>query len=249
MSIDEKGFQFIPWQITNPDDLPAGHPPAVSEMVAVNIGLEKDARKDRPRTCQPWRCISLRGEEMDSERNRVCPVELANSLDNRIRRWLQNPQKILAPYIREGMTVLDIGCGPGFFSVDIAKMVGKTGRVISADLQSGMLEKLRNKIKGTVLEGRIKLVKCDKDKVNVVDKVDLILAFFMVHEVPDKGAFFLELKKILNKNGQLLLIEPRLFHVSEKEFRETTVLAEGAGFKIYQGPKLPFSWSAVLRNA
>ena len=249
MSIDERGFQFFAQQITNPDDLPAALPLAISEMVAGNIGREKEARKDHPRTCQPGRCISLQGEEMDSERNRVCPVELANSLDNRIRRWLQNPQKILAPYIREGMTVLDIGCGPGFFSVEIAKRVGKSGRVISADLQSGMLEKLRNKIKGTELEDRIKLVKCDKDKVNVVDKVDLILAFFMVHEVPDKGAFFLELKNILNENGLFLLIEPKLFHVSEKAFRETTVLAEGAGFKIYQGPKLPFSWSAVLRNA
>ncbi len=186
---------------------------------------------------------------MKSERNRVCPVELANSLDNRIRRWLQNPQKILAPYIREGMTVLDIGCGPGFFSVEIAKMVGKSGRVISADLQDGMLEKVRNKIKGSELEGRIKLVKCDRDKVNVLDKVDLILAFYMVHEIPDKGSFFRELKDILNENGGLLLIEPKLFHVSEKEFRQTTALAEGAGFRIYQGPKLRFSWSAVLKNA
>jgi hypothetical protein len=47
-----------------------------------------------------------------SDRNKhVCPVELAGSLDNKIRRWLQNPQKILASYLKEGMTVLDIGCG------------------------------------------------------------------------------------------------------------------------------------------
>ena len=54
---------------------------------------------------------------MDNERNRVCPVELANSFDSKIRKWLQNPRKILSPYIKEGMTVLDIGCGPGFFSM------------------------------------------------------------------------------------------------------------------------------------
>ena len=70
----------------------------------------------------------------------VCPAALAGSLDNRIRRWFQNPQKILSPYIKEGMTVLDIGCGPGFFSVEIAHLVGKTGRVIAADLQEGMLQ-------------------------------------------------------------------------------------------------------------
>lgn len=52
---------------------------------------------------------------MNEVKNRVCPVELAGSLDNKIRKWFQNPQKILAPYIKEGMKVLDIGCGPGFF--------------------------------------------------------------------------------------------------------------------------------------
>ena len=89
---------------------------------------------------------------MSNRRNRVCPVERAGSLDNRIRRWLQNPRKILEPYIKEGMTVLDVGCGPGFFSIEIAQLVGKSGRVIAADLQEGMLQKLRDKIRGTELE-------------------------------------------------------------------------------------------------
>jgi ubiquinone/menaquinone biosynthesis C-methylase UbiE len=186
---------------------------------------------------------------MDSERNRVCPVELAHSLDNRLRRWLQNPQKILIPYIKEGMTVLDIGCGPGFFSLEMAKMVGRNGKVLSADLQEGMLQKLGNKIKGTELDGRIKLVKCDKDKINVSEKVDFILAFYMAHEIPDKNSFFKELKNILNEKGQFLLVEPKLFHVSKKEFEATTSFAENCGFKIYQGPKLIFSWSALLKNA
>jgi len=186
---------------------------------------------------------------MDNEKNRVCPVELAHSLDNKIRRWLQNPQKILAPYVKEGMTVLDIGCGPGFFSIEMAKMVGTSGKVISADLQEGMLQKLGNKIKGTELEEKIKLIKCDKDKINISEKADFILAFYMVHEVPDKNSFFKELKNILNKQGQFLIVEPKLFHVSQKEFELTTKCAENNGFKIYQGPKLHFSWSAILKNA
>ncbi len=70
----------------------------------------------------------------------VCPVALSGSLDNSIRRWLQNPQKILRPYIAEGMTVLDVGCGPGFFSLEMVRMVGKFGRIIAADLQEGMLQ-------------------------------------------------------------------------------------------------------------
>ena len=186
---------------------------------------------------------------MGNKRNHVCPVELAGSLDNRFRRWLQNPAKILGPFVHEGMTVLDVGCGPGFFSVAMAEMVGKTGRVISADLQEGMLQKLRSRIKGTELEDRIELVRCDKDGINVKDKVDLILAFYMVHEVPQKGPFFKELRSLLKEEGQFLLIEPKLFHVSRTDFEATIRLAESAGFTACQGPKLPFSWSAVLRHA
>ncbi len=184
---------------------------------------------------------------MEAERNRVCPVELADSLDSRIRRWLQNPQKILAPYVKEGMKVLDLGCGPGFFSIEIATMVGKSGKVFTADLQDGMLQKVRDKIHGTELEERIQLVKCDKDSINIHDPVDLILAFYMVHEVPDKRSLFKQLKGILNDKGQLLLVEPKLFHVSREEFAATLKLAEENGFKVGQGPRLPFSWSALLR--
>ena len=128
---------------------------------------------------------------MNDNRNRVCPVELASSLDNKIRRWLQNPRIILEPFVKEGMTALDIGCGPGFFSVEIANLVGETGRVFSADLQEGMLTKLRQKIKGTPLETRITTIQCKPDNINVTEKVDFILAFYMVHEVPDKARSFI----------------------------------------------------------
>jgi ubiquinone/menaquinone biosynthesis C-methylase UbiE len=186
---------------------------------------------------------------MENQRNRVCPVELANSLDGRFRRWLQNPQKILSPYVKEGMTVLDIGCGPGFFSVELATLVGSHGKVVSADLQDGMLEKLHNKIRGTELEERFRLVKCDQDKINISEKVDFGLAFFMVHEVPNKELFFTQLKTILNGDGQFLVVEPRLFHVSQKEFVCTTKIAEGTGFAIHPGPRLPLCWSAILKHA
>jgi ubiquinone/menaquinone biosynthesis C-methylase UbiE len=186
---------------------------------------------------------------MEPERNRVCPVELADSLDSRIRRWLQNPGKILAPFVREGMHALDIGCGPGFFSVEMAKMVGPTGRVISADLQEGMLEKVRQKIRGTTLEERITTVRCDEEAINVADRVDFILAFYMVHEVPNKEAFFHQVKAVLDAKGQLLLVEPKLFHVSRVAFASTLAIAERHGFAVHQAPRLPISWSAVLRPA
>jgi ubiquinone/menaquinone biosynthesis C-methylase UbiE len=184
---------------------------------------------------------------MNEDQNRVCPVELANSLDNKIRRWLQNPQKILSPYVKEGMKVLDVGCGPGFFSVELAKMVGAYGKVSSVDLQEGMLQKLRDKIYGTPLEQIIQLIKCEKDKVVIPEKVDFILAFYMVHEVPDKDRLFATLKNFLNERGEFLIVEPKLFHVSKKEFASTISKAVVAGFKAAEGPRLPFSFSSILR--
>jgi ubiquinone/menaquinone biosynthesis C-methylase UbiE len=186
---------------------------------------------------------------MDPEPSRVCPVELASSLDSRIRRWLQNPGRILAPHVKQGMKVLDVGCGPGFFSIEMAQLVGSDGQVIAADLQEGMLQKLADKIKGTALESRIKRVQCGKDTINVSERVDFILAFYMVHEVPDKASLFRQLKAVLNAHGHCLLVEPKLFHVSRKEFESTTRIAESAGFRITQGPRVLFSWSAVLTNA
>jgi len=186
---------------------------------------------------------------MTDERNRICPVELAGSLDSKIRKWLQNPQKILGPYIEEGMKVLDVGCGPGFFSIELAKMVGSNGKVFSVDLQEGMLQKIRDKISGTPLEGIIQTVKCEQDQIIVNEKVDFILAFYMVHEVPDKDNFFATLKNLLNETGLVLIVEPKLFHVSKKEFELSLEKAEKIGFVASQGPKLPFSFSSILKKS
>jgi len=185
---------------------------------------------------------------MLNDRNRVCPVGLTASLESKIRRWLQDPHKILLPFVREGMTALDIGCGPGFFSIELAKMVGKTGKVVAADLQDGMLQRLSLKVRGTELEERIHLVKCQQDEISVSEKIDFGLAFWMVHEVPDQQSFFKQLKAISNETAKILLVEPKLFHVSRNEFEATIALAQHAGFVAGRGPRLLLCWSAVLEN-
>jgi ubiquinone/menaquinone biosynthesis C-methylase UbiE len=146
------------------------------------------------------------------------------------------------------MKVLDIGCGPGFFSIELAKMVGNTGKVFAVDLQEGMLQKIRNKIQGTELEERIKLVKSEGEQIDIPKKVDFILAFYMVHEVPNKKILFEALKDVLNEKGQFLVVEPKFFHVTKKEFESTMQIAEKAGFKATKSPKLLLSFSAILKN-
>jgi ubiquinone/menaquinone biosynthesis C-methylase UbiE len=145
------------------------------------------------------------------------------------------------------MRVLDLGCGPGFFTIDIAEMVGKSGRVIAADLQEGMLHKLRNKIQGTELEERITLHKSDGSKINLSEKVDFVLCFYVVHELPNQKEFFQELKSILKPEGQALIVEPP-FRVSKRAFEETIRRARDAGFALAEGPKIFLSKTVILRD-
>ncbi len=144
------------------------------------------------------------------------------------------------------MTVLDAGCGPGFFTVPMARMVGHTGRVIAADLQDEMLEKLGSRLLGTGLEERVHMVKCDSGDLHVPAGIDFALAFWLVHEVPDQERFFRQLRAALRPEGRVLLAEPKLFHVSREEFQTTVAAAGRAGFRSATGPRVPFSWSAVL---
>lgn len=184
---------------------------------------------------------------MSDKKTRICPVEKAGTLDNRIRRWLQDPKKILHPYIKEGMTVLDFGCGPGFFSVDMAHMVGESGRVIAADLQEGMLHKVRDKIKGTEIENRITLHKCEENKIGISENIDFVLAFYIIHEVINKEEIFTEIETILKPNGQLLIVEPP-FHVSKSAFEETIRKAKAAGFTEVERPKIIFNNAVILKK-
>jgi len=176
---------------------------------------------------------------------RICPVENAGGLDNSLRRFFQNPRKILEPFISTEMTVLDLGCGPGFFSVEIAKMLSGQGKVIAADLQDGMLEIIKNKIKGSGLEQKIITHRCGSNTIGEIENVDFVLAFYMIHEVPDQDRLFNELKSILKPNGKIYIIEPR-FHVTKKAFEEMMHKVRSIGFEIIDQPKVFFSRAVLL---
>jgi ubiquinone/menaquinone biosynthesis C-methylase UbiE len=181
------------------------------------------------------------------ESTRVCPASRAGALDFWLRRWLQNPHRILRPYVREGMTVLDFGCGPGFFTIALAEMVGASGRVIAADLQDEMLRRLGAKLERLGLSKRVSPHKCASQSLGLTEKVDFVVAFYVVHELPDRAGFFQELSSALKPAGSVLVVEPP-FHVSAAAFRETVGVAESAGFRCEEGPHVLFSKSALLKR-
>jgi ubiquinone/menaquinone biosynthesis C-methylase UbiE len=178
----------------------------------------------------------------------VCPWWLGPLLANPLRRLVQDPARILAPLLHEGMTVLEPGPGMGFFTLEVARRVGAQGRVVAVDLQPEMLAGLRRRAARAGLDGRIETRQARRDSLGVADlagKVDLALALLMVHELPDPGRFFGELRAVLAPNGKVLVVEPR-GHVAPASFEASMAAAVRAGFRRGSGPKVWRSLTALL---
>ena len=165
----------------------------------------------------------------------MCPHQMAFTLDNWIRRLFQNPVKLLAEYIEEGDVVVDMGCGPGFFSIDMAKMAGDGGRVIAVDLQAAMLNRVKKKAARHSVADRMTYHQCRTDGIGLSCAADFILAFYMVHETPDPRRFFAETKSMLKAGGKLLVVEPKM-HVSQASFESMVADAALAGLQAVDFP-------------
>jgi ubiquinone/menaquinone biosynthesis C-methylase UbiE len=174
----------------------------------------------------------------------VCPATYSGSLDNFLRRMLHKPSKILSPYVKEGMTAFDIGCGPGYFTAELARLAGSTGKVVAADLQQAMLDKMFAKVSASGLSDRVIQHKCLSDSTGISLKADFILLFWMVHEVPDKLRFLTEIKSLLNKGGRVLISEPKI-HVTGKDYKEMISTMGTLGFKIYDKPSVAISRTVI----
>lgn len=180
----------------------------------------------------------------------VCPWWCAwFALNNPVRRMLHDPQKIVGPYVKPGMTVLDIGCGVGWFTVPLAGMVGERGRVIAVDLQQQMLDMLLGRAEKAGVGARIERRQCEKGRLGIETVADFALMFAMLHEVPDPSRILGEVRDCLKPGGKLLLAEPPL-HVTRKTFQSEVAVAEEAGLRIVDRPRLRWSHAVLLeRNA
>jgi ubiquinone/menaquinone biosynthesis C-methylase UbiE len=157
----------------------------------------------------------------------LCPYWVGFWLANPLRRFFQDPVKILSPYVKTGMTVLDIGPAMGFFSLPLAKMVGPDGNVVCVDVQDKMLRSLERRAKAAQLADRIIARHCKPYSLCIDEfagMIDFVLAFAVVHEIPDVSNFFAEIYKTLKPGAVCLVAEPR-GHVNVGEFAETLSLA------------------------
>jgi ubiquinone/menaquinone biosynthesis C-methylase UbiE len=175
----------------------------------------------------------------------ACPWWLIFTFDNPLRKLVHNPQKILSPFVKPGNTVLDIGCGMGYFSLGLAELVGEKGKVIATDLQPEMLAGLSKRAKRAGLESRIQSQLCQPDKIGVSESVDFALAFWMVHEVRQRKEFLREIFSLLKPDGKFLVVEP-LIHVSGRDLERTVTLSQEIGFKTGDRPRVAASRAVLL---
>ena len=176
----------------------------------------------------------------------VCPWWLGYLLVNPLRKWSQDPEKILSHYISEGMTVLEVGPGMGFFTLPAARLVGDSGIVIAVDIQEKMLKALIRRAGKAGVADRIIAGVCEPNSLGIDEPIDLCLAINVVHETPDPASLFAQIRAITKPAGRLLVSEPRGWHVSEEEFQRTVTLASDSGFRLIDQPKIPRSRTALF---
>jgi len=176
--------------------------------------------------------------------NSTCPWWLCFTFDNPVRRLLHKPEQILGGLIKPGQTVADIGCGMGYFTVPMAKMVGEGGRVIAIDLQLEMLAALKRRAARQNLQHRIHYHLAQLERIGLAEPVDFTLTFWMVHEVKDPAAFLAEIKGMLKPDGRFLMVEPKI-HVSRAHFEKTVEIARTVGLVPVATPEVSIS-RAVL---
>lgn len=175
----------------------------------------------------------------------VCPWWLCFTFDNPLRRLIHNPDKILRDWIAPGQTVIDVGCGMGYFSLPMARLVGNSGRVIAVDLQAQMLDRLQRRAERAGLKSRIQPHRCQSDTLALSEPADFVLTFWMVHEVPNQAAFLREVRNLLKPNAHYLLVEPVL-HVAAADFQQTVHTAQAAGLRLVARPAVNLSRTVLF---
>jgi SAM-dependent methyltransferase len=181
----------------------------------------------------------------------VYPWWLGFLLVSPLRGLWQDPGKVLAPYVREGMTVLEPGPGMGFFTLELARMVGPRGRVVAVDIQARMLAGLRRRAAQAGVLERLETRLASPDTLGLADlggAVDFTLAFGVVHEMPAIEPFFVEVAKASKPGAGLLFAEPA-GHVKRPDFEAELQAATRAGFELVERPSIRRSRAAFLSRA
>jgi len=184
-----------------------------------------------------------------AEHHSVCPWWMGYLLASPVRRLWHDPARIVAPYVREGMTVFEPGPGMGFFTLELARRVGSSGHVVVVDVQPEMLERLKRRLAKAGLLERVDVRLAPAHSMGMADlaeSIDLVFAFAVAHEFPSSRTFFMEAAESLKPGGRMLLVEPA-GHVSAAAFAVELADAAKANLHPVDRPVVRRSHAALLQ--
>ena len=124
--------------------------------------------------------------------------------DNLLQWIFRNPYKFLkAAGLKPGQKVLEVGCGPGFFTIPASKIVGKKGVVYALDNHPLSIKRVQEKIKKEGIEN-VETILADATKTGLADKsIDFAFLFGFVHHTEGLENIFSELYRVLKPEGIL----------------------------------------------
>jgi ubiquinone/menaquinone biosynthesis C-methylase UbiE len=160
----------------------------------------------------------------------LCPWWFTYSFDNPLRRLVHDRRAVLAPYVAPGMTVADLGCGFGYFTLGLAELVGPAGRVLAVDVQQEQLDHTARRCARAGFGDRVELVRAGREGIGLARPLDFALSFWMVHEVDGLDAFGAEVARALRPGAAWLVTEPKL-HVGARAFDDEVRRLAGHGFE------------------
>ena len=133
---------------------------------------------------------------------------LKDRLVSEERHALLRPSDLLRELgLMPGDTLADIGCGPGFFAIPAAEIVGKEGLVLAADIQGEMLAALRSRVQEHELVN-VRMVKTSETEIPLQDGcADMALVAFTLHEVEQRARFLHRVRRLLKPKGRMVVIE------------------------------------------
>ena len=136
------------------------------------------------------------------------PVSQAGMLLSPLRLRFIPPRPIVERFgIEAGQTVLELGPGPGYFTPEVASVVGASGRIVCVDLQPGMLALLRDRLREQ-RTSNAHLIAGDATHLPLASRsVDAAFLVTVLGEIPDRPAAISELRRVLKPHGRLSFVE------------------------------------------
>lgn len=188
------------------------------------------------------------GETEAAREHHTCPVWVGRLLASPLRRLVEDPREILGRYVSPGATVVDVGSAMGFYSLELARLVGPRGRVVSLDIQQEMLDGLVKRARRKGLDAVIEPRLCTQDGLGIGDLTgiaELVAAFNVVHETARPTRFLGECAAALRPGGRLLVVEPK-GHVTDVGFADTVSIVRSTGLDPAPAPAVWRSRTALF---